>query len=81
MRGRVKLRDLKINSRFRHIDKFDHGWIRETIGRKIGQTIIHWDVISVESQRHYHPETGEEKFHDRKPKDLLWDSRVQVEEK
>lgn len=78
----MKLRDLNINSRFRHVDKFDHGWIRETIGRKIGQTIENMDVIRVENVKHHHPETGETKFDTRPAMQcLLWDSRTIVEEK
>lgn len=72
------LRDLSIGDRFQYVDKFEHGWVREITGRKVGETILLWDVIETLSVRHHHPETGEEKFNITAPKVIVWDSRVAV---
>lgn len=72
------LRMIPIGGGFTHADRFEHGWVRECTGEKIGETNTHFDAVKFTRKRHYHPQSGETKFDLHGEWFHLWDSRVQA---
>lgn len=72
------LRSIPVGARFLFRDKFDHGWVRDQTGVKIGETIDIWDAVQWDRKLHHNPATGEVRMSWTGPGYSLCDSRITV---